>query len=293
MTAGELPGTLKNVDTGYWRRHWRQQKLARFTIPGCEIPQKFWDNSKNVNDVYQKTRRAESWRRKAEVQIAEMDIRPGARVLDIGAGTGTLAFPLAARGCHVTAIEPSELMREGLAAYQNDEGMPEITIIPRRWEDVNIGEFDEPFDRVIASYSLTMVDIGYALERMQECCRGSVHLFWFLTPPSWTRVGQVLWPQLHGTAFHDEPLADCLWQVLFEMGIYAHMTVEPAKKPTVYPSIDLAVEEYYQRLNCSTEEQSKIIRDYFRQHMKKTSGGYYSEGDLRGAHIWWNVNGRS
>lgn len=292
MTEGDCPGVFTEPDTGYWQERWRQQKLARFSNPGCTAAQKFWDNTKNVNNIYEKTRQSDGWRRRADALIAEMDIPAGARVLDIGAGTGTMAVPLAARGCHVTALEPSAPMRDGLVAYQKDMGMPDLTIIPKRWEEVDTKAFDQPFDRVIASYSLTMVDIGHAVARMQDCCRGSVHLFWFLTSPSWTRIGRALWPDLHGTVFRDEPLADCLWQALYEMGIYAHLTIEPAKKPTVYSSVDLAVEEYRQRLNCSTAQQDDIIREYFKKHMKKTTEGYFLEGDSRGAHIWWDVDDR-
>jgi SAM-dependent methyltransferase len=40
---------------------------------------------------------------------------PGARVADLGAGTGHLAIPLAERGLAVTAVEPARAMREALA----------------------------------------------------------------------------------------------------------------------------------------------------------------------------------
>jgi SAM-dependent methyltransferase len=41
---------------------------------------------------------------------------PGARVADLGAGTGHLALPLAARGLRVTAVEPARAMLAALAA---------------------------------------------------------------------------------------------------------------------------------------------------------------------------------
>ena len=44
------------------------------------------------------------WRRRA---IAHADIRLGATVLDVGAGTGDLSFAAAARGAHVTALDLS------------------------------------------------------------------------------------------------------------------------------------------------------------------------------------------
>ena len=50
---------------------------------------------------------------------------PGARVADLGAGTGHLALPLAARGLHVTAVEPARAMLSALEARRD----PEISIV--------------------------------------------------------------------------------------------------------------------------------------------------------------------
>ena len=44
----------------------------------------------------------------------------GAPVLDIGAGTGRVAIPLAAHGCSVTALEPALAMIDQLRAKAND-----------------------------------------------------------------------------------------------------------------------------------------------------------------------------
>lgn len=47
-------------------------------------------------------------------------IRAGASVLDVGAGTGRVAIPLAARGCRVTAIDPAAGMLAQLRAKDGE-----------------------------------------------------------------------------------------------------------------------------------------------------------------------------
>jgi ubiquinone/menaquinone biosynthesis C-methylase UbiE len=49
---------------------------------------------------------------------------PAARVLDLGAGIGHVALPLAARGLAVTAVEPAREMLERLRAAARERGLP-------------------------------------------------------------------------------------------------------------------------------------------------------------------------
>ena len=51
------------------------------------------------------TRIAETMRRSGEEFVSSLDIRPGARVLDLGCGDGTTALPAARRGAEVLGID--------------------------------------------------------------------------------------------------------------------------------------------------------------------------------------------
>jgi SAM-dependent methyltransferase len=284
-SSAEVSAVTTASDPFFWREQWRQLKLAHCAVPNYGNAREFWANKKMIHTVYMKGRKTH--KKTEDARLTAMSIPDGSRVLDIGAGPGTYAVPLAVRGCKVTVVEPSPVMREALAENMHENGVGEIRIIPRRWEDVTVKELGGPFDAVIASYSLTMMDIGKALAKMQACCTGTVHLFWFMTSPAWVQVNKDLWPLLHGGKFPGEPTADWLWQVLCEMGIYANVQVEVKFPAPVYASVDDAVKEFTRRLNCTTAAHEETVRNYFQSVLRQDDQGLVLGEETLGAHIWW------
>ena len=82
-------------------------------------------------------RRAEQFRpgvlESAETPFLASLARPGERLLDVGAGGGRFAIPLAAAFAGVAAVEPSPAMRETLAAAAAEQGRANITVHPHAW----------------------------------------------------------------------------------------------------------------------------------------------------------------
>lgn len=56
----------------------------------------------------------------------------GAEVLEVGAGTGRLTLPLAARAAHVYALEPVAAMRAVLEAHRQTHGWGNVTLLDGR-----------------------------------------------------------------------------------------------------------------------------------------------------------------
>lgn len=58
--------------------------------------------------------------------LTRVELRPGTRVLDVGAGSGALAIPAARRGADVIAVDLAPAMVERLEARARTEALPNI-----------------------------------------------------------------------------------------------------------------------------------------------------------------------
>lgn len=96
-------------------------------------------------------------------------------VLDVGAGSGGLSVPLAAVGRQVTAVEPSSSQCARLRAKADTQGISNLRVLERSWEEVGKEELG-PHDVVTAGYCLFMRDIVSALEKMIAIARKRVFL---------------------------------------------------------------------------------------------------------------------
>ncbi len=137
------------------------------------------------------------WRRRLYGAAASA---PGARLLEIGAGTGA-GFPYFAPGAEVTAVEPSAAMA---ARARARAGAAAITIVEARAEALPFA--DASFDRAVATF--TWCSVADPLAAFAEVRRvllphgrlfllEHVHLAWqpgrrlqSLAAPAWRRVAE-------------------------------------------------------------------------------------------------------
>jgi 16S rRNA A1518/A1519 N6-dimethyltransferase RsmA/KsgA/DIM1 with predicted DNA glycosylase/AP lyase activity len=84
----------------------------------------FWSRKTNVDRLF--STKSVKLMARASPQLETLPIKQGARVLDIGAGPGTLAVPLSKSGCEVTAVEPSEAMVASLEDYRTVKGLERL-----------------------------------------------------------------------------------------------------------------------------------------------------------------------
>ncbi len=131
-------------------------------------------------------------------------LEPGARILEIGPGTGLVTRRLLAAGALVTAVEPDP----GLAAYLAREH-PGLEVVPSSLEEAVLDR--GAFDLALGATSFHWVDQRLGLTKLGESLKpgGWVALWWTLFrepggPDPFTRaVEELLGPATRG-AF-DEP----------------------------------------------------------------------------------------
>lgn len=283
MSTSPVPASCPDTD---WNEIWKLQQDLQESSKLHEDKSHDWSKKENA-ERYDANARGE-YEERVKATISALGATKEMRVLDIGAGPGTLALPLAPLVAEITAVEPGAGMLGVLKAHAEREGVRNITCVQKMWEDVDIArDLAGPYDIVIASLSLTMHDIREALRKMDAACSGSVHLFWFVDMPFWERMSADLQVPLHGRPCHPGPKADCLFGVLCQMGIYPDVSMMTLGKEYRFGSREEMLAFFCKRFAVKTPEQQRIVDEYITPLARERDGGVVVSGDSVFAHMWW------
>lgn len=228
----------------------------------------------------------------SRARIAAMDLKPDSRVLDIGAGPGTLAIPLSGIVSQVTAVEPSDAMRSCLLENIAHDGISTISVVPKKWEDVDIWQdLSLPYDVVVASYSLGFPDLRCGIEKMVAASSRYVYIFWFADMMSpWQRNYGEIWEQLYGIPRPGGKKPNIIYNLLHQMGIYANIDIWKEESIHRYSNLEEAIADQKEGLHLTTPEQEEILRDFLDKKLIQENGTVVLRELTHRAKIWWNVN---
>ncbi len=275
------------TDTIDWNEVWKSQMLKNLGPGSAADCANLWNEKENAKHFLRMVQEGGKRIRKI---INGMKTTPESRVLDIGGGPGTLAVPLAKNVAHVTVVEPSEGMMSVLQDNIAEHGIGNISCVQKRWEDIDPGsDLVAPYDVVFASYSLGMLDIKEAIQKMVATSSKYVYLYWFAGETSWDAHYRAVWPQIHGSAYHPGPRCDVLYNVLYQMGIYPHVEVFPLHSVNRFSSLDEAVERLRSNYQITTESQDTVLRDYLRKALEEEKGSLVLRGSSIRVRMWWVI----
>lgn len=159
-------------------------------------------------------------------------VRPTDTVLDIGAGGGRYAIPLAHASAGVIAIEPSPAMASALRANAAGHQAP-VQVIEARWEDLEPADVPTADVVVCANVITPVARIQPFLQHLVDATRRDLVVI--------VRISQLdarthldrLWPLVHGEPRVREPGADEALAILHALGARTARlgAFEPAWRP--------------------------------------------------------------
>jgi protein-L-isoaspartate(D-aspartate) O-methyltransferase len=131
----------------------------------------YWDGSRETG--YGGYRYDGRWRTVADAMIAAYDLKPGMRVLDVGAGKGFLLhdFEQAMPGLEVEGID--------ISSYAIEHAIEGVRPKIRQGSAAKLPWPDDHFDLVVSIttlHNLILPDLFAALSEIERVCRGHSHI---------------------------------------------------------------------------------------------------------------------
>ena len=202
-------------------------------------------------------------------RLAEL-ITPEQTVLDVGAGGGRLAIPLAEHCAHATAVEPSEAMREQLMATAEAWDVRNIEVVASRWEEAVV----EPHDLVVCAHVVyTVTGIEGFVRKLTSKARRTVALISFERPATATYLP--LWSYVHGEERIELPTLPQIEKLLPAMGIDHQKKSLQEWAPRPFKSRDQALAECQARLFVKPgSEKSEMLSGVLDDSLESVEGGF-------------------
>lgn len=229
----------------------------------------------------------ERWRKQdphRDFIISEIKKIPDATVLDIGAGTGSWAMLISRVAKKVTALEPSEGMRQVLQENLDKENIRNVEIVNGEWPGIDI----QPHDFTLSSHSAYgCSDFPGFIDAMTKNTNHTC--FMLLRAPSWNGLMAEAANRIWGHP-NDSPNFQIAYGVMLEMGMFPNVLMEgegfwPAWS---HDTFDEALTEMRSRFGLpENSEHESFIFDLMKERLEEKEDRYYWPVDVRSALLYW------
>jgi len=257
-----------------WLQLWRELVIATGSLHEERKPSRRYEV---------RARRKATERYDPLLDFVLQDIDSQTTVLDVGAGNGRWTIPVAQKAGSVTAIEPSDSIRETLRSNIASAELTDIQIVSARWEEAAV----EKHDIVVCAHAMyASPDFAGFVRKMERCADKKCYLALRL-PPQDGIVGE-LSHAIYGS-YHDSPNAIIAYNALYSMGIYANVLVEEGIRRWIDTTFEGALARAKRHLRLgSSDIHDGLIRDTLTQRLTRLDGSYVWPDGMRSALLWWN-----
>ena len=199
------------------------------------------------------------------------EVQPHHTLIDVGSGPGRLAFPLALRCRHVTAVEPSPAMAEAFQEEADTHNIRNVTLVESTWEDART----DPADLVLCSHVIyTARHVDSFVEKLTNHAKKRVLVILHWDPPQ--HRAYRLWPDVHGEERIPLPAAPQLLEVLDEMGIPHQVEDLPTPEFHGFQTPDEAWQQTRGMLFLiEGSEKDNLLRQVIPNHLEQRNGELY------------------
>jgi SAM-dependent methyltransferase len=210
--------------------------------------------------------------------------QPDLTLLDVGAGAGRYALPLARRVGELIAVDPSEAMLAHLRSAAAEEGLKNITVVRARWEEAELPAADLA---ICAHVVYPVREIDAFLVKLASHARRAAFVY--------MRVGQVddwsreAWAAVHGFPRLPHPDYRLLQEVLAELKIRARLELVAFTNAVSYQSREEAWADLAGRLGvrAGSPEDGKL-QAYLSSHLVAAPDGVgFPPRAVEGAIFLW------
>jgi SAM-dependent methyltransferase len=213
------------------------------------------------------------------------EISPQDTVIDVGAGGGRMALPLALHCRRVVAVEPSPSMCRVLEEQAHKYGIGNVTLVQASWEEAQV----DPADIVLCCHVLyTVQNVEPFLRKLESHARQRVLIVLHQESPQ--SQTYPLWREIHGRERLSLPSLPQLQEVLRELGIDATVEMLPPQLPRGFDSMDHAARDLSRRLYLPAgSPQEARLRELLPHRLVERDGQLYIAGapPQVPALVWW------
>jgi len=213
----------------------------------------------------------------------------GARsFLDVGAGCGSLAIPLARAGKDVTALDPAPAMMAILKEDIKSEGLTNIQTITAPWKAGISG----PVDTVIcANVPGLLKGSADFLKEADRAARMYVFIVESADPGADKFYYKELYPLIFNKTFGPKKDYLATYMALHEMGIFANVRIVEYDFDQPFASMDEALEFWKEHMCIVTAEHDVTLKNFLATKLVKAGDELVSKIHKKSAIIWWKTKG--